>query len=126
MACEIKRKKSRNINDTITRQIRECLIKLYCTIGKIQTQRENPESEKVKKQLEEIKKTMVAIQEENKSLRRELEQVKKSIFPPPLHQRERIKVHKPQKVLRKKIKKTEGKKMEMKEARRTPKETLSR
>lgn len=79
LACEIKRKKSRNINGTITRQMRECLSKLYCTIGEIQTQRENPESVKLKKQLEEMKKRMEENQEGNKSLWRELEQVKNKV-----------------------------------------------
>lgn len=79
LACEIKRKKSRNINGAITRQMRECLIKLYCTIKEIQTQRENAESEKL--QVEEMKRRMEEIQEENVSLRKELEQVKSKINP---------------------------------------------
>lgn len=60
LPCEIKRKKSKNINSTVTRQMRECLMKLYCTIGELHSQKENVEcvSEKLKRQLEEMKKNM--------------------------------------------------------------------
>lgn len=47
--------------------MRECLIKLYCTIKEIQTQKENAESEKMKKQVEEMKRRIEEIQEENMS-----------------------------------------------------------
>lgn len=79
LSCEIKRQKSKNINGTLTRQMREYLIKLYCTIGEMQKQKEKTEAGELKKQLDEMKKGMLALQEENKKLREELEQVKKSV-----------------------------------------------
>lgn len=39
LSCEIKRQKSKNINGNLARQMREYLIKLYCTIGEVQKQK---------------------------------------------------------------------------------------
>lgn len=77
LTCEIKRKKSKNINGTVTRQMRECLMKLYCTIGELHSQKENVE--KLKRQLEEMKKNMEEVQEENWNLWKKLEEMKKKI-----------------------------------------------
>lgn len=79
LVCEIKRQKSKNINGTVTRLMRECLIKIYCAIGELQSQKESTESGKLKKQLDEMKKNMDELYEENRNLRKELEEVKKSI-----------------------------------------------
>lgn len=49
LACEIRRWKSKNINDILARQMRKYLIKLYCTINEIRNQRENSEAEKLRK-----------------------------------------------------------------------------
>lgn len=78
LACEIRRSKSKNINGTVARQMREYLIKLYCAVGEIQKQNENTEAEKLKKQMDEIKRNMSALQEENINLRKKLEMIKKN------------------------------------------------
>lgn len=82
LACELKRKKSRNINGIVTRQMRECLIKVYCTIGEMQKRKKNTEAERLSKQLDEMKKKMQEIQEENRNLRKELELVKNKFSTP--------------------------------------------
>lgn len=79
LSCEIKRQKSRNINGKVTRLMRENLIKIYCAIGELRSQKESVESGKLKKQLDEMKKNMDEIQEKNKNLRKELEEIKRSI-----------------------------------------------
>lgn len=79
LACEIKRKKNRNINGVVTRLMRKYLTKLYCTVGEIQAQKENTESENLRKQLQEMKREMEKIQEENRNFRKELKQVKNKI-----------------------------------------------
>lgn len=58
LTCEVKRKKSKNINGTIARQMRECLIRIYCTIGEIQNCKESTKAERLSKQLDEMKKKM--------------------------------------------------------------------
>lgn len=73
LECEIRRQKSKNINGNLARQMREYLIKLYHTIGEIQKQKGNEEYEKILKQVEEMKKSMTVLKEENKQLRQELE-----------------------------------------------------
>lgn len=82
LACEIRRSKSKNINGTVARQMREYLIKLYCAIGEIQKQKENTEAGKLKKEMEDMRRNMTALQEENMNLRRELELIKKKITVP--------------------------------------------
>lgn len=62
--------------------MRECLIKLYCTIGELQTQRENSETGKLRKQLDDMKKRVEEIQEKNRSLRRELKIVRNKVDAP--------------------------------------------
>lgn len=82
LACEIRRSKSKNINGTVARQMREYLIKLYCAVGEIQKQKDNSEAEKLREQVENMKKNMIALQKENINLRRELEVIKKKIAAP--------------------------------------------
>lgn len=79
LSCEIKRSKCKNINGTIARQMRECLIKLYCAIGEIQRQKDNTETEKLNKQMEDMKIYLNALKEENSALKKELEEIKKKI-----------------------------------------------
>lgn len=62
--------------------MRECLIRLYCTIGEIQSRKENTEVERLSKQLDEMKKKMEKIQEENRNFRKELELVKNKFSTP--------------------------------------------
>lgn len=59
--------------------MREYLIKAYCTVGELQSQKEGTETGKLKSQLDEMKKSMNKMQEENKRLRKELEEMKKNI-----------------------------------------------
>lgn len=82
LACEIRRSKSKNINGTVARQMREYLIKLYCAVGEIQRQKDNSEAEKFKNQLEEMKKNMITLQKKDINLKRELELIKKKIEEP--------------------------------------------
>lgn len=82
LACEIKRSKCRNINSTIARQMREYLIKLYCVIGEIQKQQDNSEAEKLKKQVEDMRLSMMAFKEENLNLKKELEIIKRKVNEP--------------------------------------------
>lgn len=49
LRCELKRKSSKNVNGIMTRQMRECLIKLYCTLGEIQKQKEGKKQWLLKK-----------------------------------------------------------------------------
>lgn len=82
LSCEIKRQKSKNINGYLTRQMREYLIKfiiLYCTIEEVQKQKDNTETGKIIKQMEEMRKSMLTLKEENRRLRTELEQLKENI-----------------------------------------------
>lgn len=79
LGCEIKRQRSRNSNGSVARQMREYLIKLYCTIDEIQKQKDKTEAGKLKKQIDDMRRGMVALQEENKKLRVELEQIKSSV-----------------------------------------------
>lgn len=62
--------------------MREYLIKLYCAIGEIQKQKDNTEAEKLKKQMEDMRISMTALQEKNMNLRKELEMIKKKITVP--------------------------------------------
>lgn len=84
LACEIKRDKSKNINGILAMppppQMREHLIKLYCSIREIQSQKENTEAEQLRKQMEDMRKNMKNLQEENKNLKKELEIVKMEII----------------------------------------------
>lgn len=80
LACEIKRSKSRNINGTVARQMREYLIKLYCAVEEIQKQKD--ETEKLKKHLDEMKRNTTVLQKENINLKRELELIKRKIERP--------------------------------------------
>lgn len=82
LACEIRRSKSKNINGTVARQMREYLIKLYCAIGEIQRQKENNEAKELKKQMENMRMSMMALKEENANLKRELETIKEKISTP--------------------------------------------
>lgn len=59
--------------------MREYLIKLYCSIGEIQRQKESSEAEKLRKQIDNMKTTMNALKEENMNLRKELDVIKKKI-----------------------------------------------
>lgn len=79
LACEIRRQKSKNINGNLARQMREYLIKLFCTINEVQKQKENSEAGKLMKQMEEMKRDMTALREENKKLRSELEHIKNNV-----------------------------------------------
>lgn len=49
LSCEINTNKSRNINGTVIRIIRECLIKLYCTFEEIQRQKKGTKKATLKK-----------------------------------------------------------------------------
>lgn len=62
--------------------MREYLIRLYCTIGEIQKQKENTETEKFKKQMEEMRRSMAILQEKNKNFRTEVELVKNKVYLP--------------------------------------------
>lgn len=99
LACEIRRQKSKNINGNLARQMREYLIKLYCTISEVQKQKENTEIRRLIKQMEEMRKGMLALKEENKKLRQELEQLKNSVkYPDSIRQKK--KVNQPRRVAR--------------------------
>lgn len=80
LACEIKRAKSRNINGTITRQMRANLIRIYCAIGEIQQQKDNMETEMLRTQLKDIEENIRSIKEENANLRKELEDIKRQMI----------------------------------------------
>lgn len=77
LGCEIRRSKSRNINGNTTRQMRECLMKLYCAIGELQRQKDNTETAKLKDQVKEMEDNMQTLREENIGLRKELENIKR-------------------------------------------------
>lgn len=62
--------------------MREYLIRLYCAIGEIQKQKEDSEANELKKQIENMRKNMLALKEENIKLRKELETIKERISPP--------------------------------------------
>lgn len=85
LACEIRRSKSRNINGFVTRQMREYLIKLYCSINEIKSQKENSEAGKLRKQMDEMRNKMEILQEENTNLKKELELIKSRIALPPVN-----------------------------------------
>lgn len=74
LACELKRRASKNINGNVTRKMRECLIRLYYTLGEIKNDNRTialeKELEQVTLQVKELK--------ENK-LREKIEQVKRNI-----------------------------------------------
>lgn len=59
--------------------MREYLIKLYHTIGEVQKQKENEETGRIIKQMEEVRKNMAALKEENKQLRQELELLREKV-----------------------------------------------
>lgn len=74
-----KTKESKNINGNLARQMKEYLIKLFCTVNEVQKQKENSETGKLLKQMEEMKRDMNVLREENKKLRLELENIKNSV-----------------------------------------------
>lgn len=90
LRCELKRKTSKNINGTVTRQMRECLIKLYCTLGEIQKQKEEMEAVALKKELAVVNKSIAELREENLKLRQELEHIKSRVgeIPTPINRKE--------------------------------------
>lgn len=79
LACEIRRSKSRNINGTVARQMREYLIKLYCSIGKIQKQKENTEAEKLKKQMEDMRINILPYKKKIRTLGKNLRWLKEEL-----------------------------------------------
>lgn len=79
LRCEVKRQSSRNINGAVTRHMRECLIKLYYTLGEVQRQRETVESSILKKELNQVNIQMKELRKENVILKRELEASKENM-----------------------------------------------
>lgn len=62
--------------------MREYFIKLYCTLGEIQKQKESAETEELRKHIDDMKASIKILQEENKNLMKEIEQVKNKINSP--------------------------------------------
>lgn len=67
----------RNINGTVTRQMREGLIQVYHTLGEIQRQRETSDILIPKEELTQVNRQVEHLKEENAKLRKELDQIKK-------------------------------------------------
>lgn len=59
--------------------MRECLIKLYCTIGEIQSRKEGHETAMLKKELATVSQNMERLRGDNKKLRKELDFLKDKI-----------------------------------------------
>lgn len=60
LACELKRRASKNINGNVTRKMRECLIRLYYTLGEIKN---NNRTIALEKELEQVTPEVGELQE---------------------------------------------------------------
>lgn len=80
LLCELKMKVSRNINSTVTRHMRECLIQLYCIFRRdIKTKKEVRDSCAEKRVGYSKPKHEKLVKEENMKLRKELDILKGKI-----------------------------------------------
>lgn len=79
LSCKIKRRSSKNINSTISRKMRECLIHLYHTLEEI---RNEDRIISVEKEFERVTSQLGELKEENQKLREELENIKRSMKTP--------------------------------------------
>lgn len=61
---ESKRSVCKNINGQVTQKMRECLIKLYCTLGEIQSQKERNESSILQKELSKVNEQVEVLKRE--------------------------------------------------------------
>lgn len=59
--------------------MRECLIRLYYTLGEIQSQKERSETSALQKELTKVNQQVEELKKENRRLREELDHIKKKI-----------------------------------------------